>query len=106
MQADEAYQKVSTIQPVAPTRWFVAAMSQVGQMWADLASDVMNAPIPPHIDEDEELKGPYKKTLQDSLQPVMNSARRAFEVCKETATKAQIEDSYTRGCSTWLENNP
>lgn len=106
LKAEEAYQKISEIQPVAPSRWLVASACRIGQMWAALVQDVTQSPLPPSIAKDPDIAAGYRKTLQESLRPVDEKARRAFIICRDTAQRFGIDDDFSRACHSWLADNP
>jgi hypothetical protein len=105
IEADNAYRKISEIKPVPPSRWVVAAASRVGQMWAAFADDVINSPLPRHIAKDGELEAGYRKTLSESMKPVVEKSRRAFQICRDAAEGARVDDSHSKACTTWLAEN-
>ena len=106
LEADEAFLKVSEIKPVPPTRWVVASASRIGQMWSAFANDIANSAAPPHVAKDPELEAGYRKTLQESMKPIVDKARRAFQVCRDTAQRARLDDDFSRACDTWLREHP
>ncbi len=106
IEADDAYRKVSEVRPVAPARWVVASASRVGQMWAGFARDVTDSPAPAPVAKDPEVEQGYRRTLRESMVPVVEKARRAFVVCRDAADRSRIDDDFSRACSSWLEANP
>ncbi len=106
LEADDAYRKVSEVRPVAPARWVVASASRVGQMWAGFARDVADSPAPAPVAQDADVEEGYRRTLRDSMVPVVDKARRAFAVCKDAADRSRVDDDFSRACSRWLAENP
>jgi hypothetical protein len=106
LEADDAYRKVSEVRPVAPARWVVAAASRVGQMWVGFARDVADSPAPAPVAKDADLEEGYRRTLRESMVPVVDKARRAFVVCRDAAERSRIDDEFSRACSSWLAENP
>jgi len=106
LEADDAYRKVSEIRPVAPARWVVASASRVGQMWAGFARDVADSPAPAPVAKDADVEEGYRRTLRESMVPVVDKARRAFAICKDAADRSRVDDDFSRACSSWLAENP
>ena len=66
----------------------------------------VDSPLPPHVAKDESLAAGYRKTLEESMKPVQEKARRAFTVCRDTARDLRIEDDYAKKCEAWLDAHP
>jgi hypothetical protein len=106
IEADDAYRKVSEIRPVAPARWVVASASRVGQMWAAFARDVADSPLPAPVAKDPDVEEGYRRTLRESMVPVVDKARRAFVICRDAADRSRVDDEFSRACSRWLTETP
>jgi hypothetical protein len=106
LEADAAFQRVSEVKPVPPTRWVIASASRMGQMWSAFADDIVKSAAPPHIAKDPELEAGYRKTLSESMKPIVDKARRAFLVCRDAAQRSRLDDAFTRACESWLRENP
>lgn len=104
LEAESAYQKVSEIKPVPPPRYLVASAASIGAMWAQLARDVETSPVPSHLTGDE-AEG-YRRTLRESMKPVVDKARRAFTICRDSAARMGIDGEHADACAAWLREDP
>ncbi len=104
IEADVAYDKVAQIKPVAPGRYLVASTKSMGQMWASFVDDVVQSPMPAHVEKDEAVAQEYRRTLQESMQPIEERAVRAFRVCWDAAKQFRIEGD-AKPCEAWLRDH-
>ena len=105
LEADAAYNRVSEIKPVPPPRYLVASAASIGEMWASLADDVIRSPLPPYIAEEEDLANGYRRSLEESMKPIQDKARRAFTICRDTAREVRLEDDQAAKCARWLSDH-
>jgi len=115
-QAEKEYNKIPTIQPKPSARWMIEAASADGQMWAQFAAEMLDAPMPDAWKQEgrmpdgsmtwAEMRAFYAKVLDTASEPVKARARAAFEDCKRVAEISGAQNAATKVCTEWLQKHP
>jgi tetratricopeptide (TPR) repeat protein len=116
--ADDEYQKVTDLQPVAPPRWVIASASRAGLMWGNFVDDFRRAPYPKDWDKKgfvpgtgdtlawSEVKADYLEHLDEESEPIkVKQAKPALKRCLDDSVKYQYFDEFSRDCEKWLAKN-
>jgi len=76
-------------------QWEIAAAARVGDMKLEFMQSLYDAPVPPSIEEDIELKTIYQQSLDEKAEPYREGAVAALQHCLIVATKVRwfSEDS-------------
>jgi hypothetical protein len=82
--------------------WEIAAAARVGEMYRTLMQGFYDAPIPPVIAEDEELRAIYEQRLDELAEPYRRSAVGAYEHCLQEATRNRWFNRWSGECETAL----
>ena len=82
--------------------WAVASLYQIGRLAEEFVSSVKDAPIPPEVKTDEQ-KQLYTLDLQDTFQPVEDTAVEFYQKTLNTSYEYKIYSEYTRKAMDGLE---
>ncbi|MEC7519393.1 MAG: tetratricopeptide repeat protein [Myxococcota bacterium] len=93
--AEEAYARVA---PLGIPRWRIAAASRLGDMRAELASQLLESPVPDAIARDDELLALYEAAILEVVHPIERAAIERYEHCLTAATRARWFDARSRHC--------
>ena len=70
-------------------QWEIAAAARVGDMKVEFMQSLYDAPVPPDIAQDVELKTIYQQSLDEKAQPYRDGAVNAYQHCIVVATKVR-----------------
>ena len=88
--AEKAFvQVISLKQP----RWIIAGFNRLGLAYADLATTLETAPMPPRLNEDQQEM--YRDELDKAVQPVKKKAIQAFSQCLARAADFQWFNEFS-----------
>lgn len=83
-------------------RWEIAAAARVGEMDLEMMRALQQAPLPPLVRDDAELRALYEAGLDQAAAPYRHAALDAFERCLSEATGNRWFDSWSRRCERQL----
>ncbi len=94
-RAQNAY--VTAMEEDVP-EWEIAAAARVGEMYRSMMQSFYDAPIPPIIEEDEELRAIYEQRLDELAAPYRQTAIEAYGHCLSEATSNRWFNRWSVGC--------
>ncbi len=111
-ETENAYRSILDIQPVPPPRWVIASASRVGSIWSTFAHEFYRTPTPKEWNSatplpgttiaGTEIKRIFREQLSSAMEPYLQRAKSAFEVCANYSVKFQYTDEHSQSCLTWL----
>lgn len=104
-QAEAAYIRILSIEPLPPPKWVVEAAAQVTVMWADLVTDLRA--IAGSIKKEGAGQKAALADIEGAIEPFFKSALAAAKTCEMYSIKYQTSSEASRRCQAWLtENTP
>jgi tetratricopeptide (TPR) repeat protein len=104
-QAEAAYIRILSIEPLPPPKWVVEAAAQVAWIWADLVNDLRA--IAGSIKKEGAGQKAALADIEGAIEPFFKSALAAAKTCEMYSIKYQYSSEASRRCQAWLtENTP
>ena len=94
-RAQRAY--VAAMEEDVP-EWEIAAAARVGEMYRSMMQSFYDAPVPPIIEEDEELRAIYEQRLDELAEPYRQTAVEAYGHCLSEATSNRWFNRWSVQC--------
>jgi cellulose synthase operon protein C len=91
-EVEQAYKQVFDYKRVEPT---LAASYRIGHSYERFAEALFTAPIPPEIQDDEELAFEYKAQLEDRAAVLERKAEAAYRKAYEEGKRTKVSNKWT-----------